>query len=53
MYADYNFYTESYGGKSIAEEDFPRLAAKASALIDKLTFAQAKQKGFDGFLVEV
>ena len=34
MYADYKFYTEVYGGKSIAEEDFPRLAAKASALIE-------------------
>ena len=38
MYADYKFYTENYGGKSVAEGDFPRLAAKASALIDRLTF---------------
>ena len=41
MYADFEFYTEVYGGNSIAEGDFPRLAAKASALIDRLTFGRA------------
>lgn len=43
IYADYKFYSEVYGGKNIAEEDFPRLAAKASALIDRLTFGRASE----------
>ena len=47
MYADYEFYTESYGGRSISEGDFPRLAAKASALIDKLTFGRAAEHSDD------
>lgn len=29
-YADYEFYTSTYYGNVIAEEDFPRLAARAS-----------------------
>lgn len=29
-YADYEFYTGAYYGNVIAEEDFPRLAARAS-----------------------
>lgn len=41
IYADYKFYTDSYGGKAVSEEDFPRLAAKASAYIDNLTFGRA------------
>ena len=47
IYADYKFYTDSYGGKSIAEGDFPRLAAKASALIDHLTFGRAAEHSDD------
>ncbi len=47
IYADYKFYTDSYGGKSVAEEDFPRLAAKASALIDKISFGRAAEHSDD------
>ena len=47
MHADYKFYTETYGGRSIAEGDFPRLAAKASALIDKISFGRATEHAAD------
>ena len=47
MYADYEFYTKNYGGKAVSAEDFSRLAAKASALIDKLTFGRAKEHSDD------
>lgn len=43
IYADYTFYTGTYGGKAVSEEDFPRLAAKASAYIDRLTFGRAAE----------
>ena len=39
-YADYAYYTDSYGGKAIKQEDFPRLAAKASAYLDNITFGR-------------
>lgn len=47
IYADYKFYTDSYGGKAVSAEDFPRLAAKASALIDRLTFGRAAEHADD------
>lgn len=40
-YADYAYYTDSYGGKAVSQEDFLRLAAKASAYLDNLTFGRA------------
>lgn len=36
-YADYKFYTESFGNV-VPETDFPRLAEKASDFIDTMTF---------------
>ena len=36
-YADYKFYTESFGNV-VPEADFPRLAEKASDFIDTMTF---------------
>lgn len=36
-YADYKFYTESFGNV-VPEADFPRLAERASDFIDTLTF---------------
>lgn len=36
-YADYQFYTEEYGGDLIAEKDFPRLSALATAFIRSWT----------------
>lgn len=43
IYADYDFYIGAYGGKAVSAEDFPRLAAKASAYIDRLTFGRAAE----------
>lgn len=36
-YADYKFYTESFGN-IVPETDFPRLAEKASDFVDTMTF---------------
>lgn len=40
-YADYTHYTDEYLGNAIAEADFPRLALRASAQIDRLTYNRA------------
>lgn len=37
IYADYAFYIDEYLGNSIAEEDFPRLASRASEYIKGVT----------------
>ena len=37
MYADYNYYTNSYYGTLIASEDFNRLAMRASDFMDYYT----------------
>lgn len=42
IYADYAFYTATYGGKQIKETDWARFAREASAYIDQLTFARLK-----------
>lgn len=36
-YADYKFYTESFGNV-VSETDFPRLAERASDFVDAMTF---------------
>lgn len=36
-YADYEFYTTSYFGSVVPENDFPRLAERASDFIDLIT----------------
>ena len=41
VYSDYNYYTTVYLGKSISEDDFPRLAMKASTYIDYCTSGRA------------
>jgi len=41
-YADYTYYSTSYLGYSIAEAEFPRLAMKASAALDEMTFGRAE-----------
>lgn len=41
-YVDFTYYATSYLGNAIAEADFPRLANKASQLIDIVTFNRAK-----------
>ncbi len=45
--ADYTYYRDSYGGRAVSEEEFPRLAAKASAYIDRLTFGRAAEHSGD------
>ena len=40
-YADYQFYTAEFLGTAVAQADFPRLAARASVLIDQVTFGRA------------
>ena len=40
-YADYTYYTTTYLGTSIASGDFARLALRASAWVDRLTFQRA------------
>ena len=37
-YAEYDFYTESYFGSVVPENDFDRLAGRASDFVDTLTF---------------
>ncbi len=39
-YADYDFYVGDFLGTAIALADFARLAARASALIDRMTFGR-------------
>jgi len=40
-YADYSYYTTTFLGSAIASSDFPRLALRASAVIDQITFDRA------------
>lgn len=46
-YADYAYYTDNYGGRAVTQEDFPRLAAKASAYLDNITFGRAAENADD------
>ena len=40
MSADYSFYTETYHGTLIPEEDFPFWLGKADARLEELTFGR-------------
>lgn len=42
-YADYEYYTTTYLGSAIKEEDFPRLAMRASSFLDYYTQGRAAQ----------
>ena len=46
-YADYTYYTETYGGKSGKQEDFLRLSAGASAYLDRVTSGRAGEHSED------
>ncbi len=50
MYADYDFYLNSYFGNAIAEEDFPRLSERASDYIRAAT--QGVSDKVDGWQLE-
>lgn len=41
-YADYNYYTDNYGGSAIAQDSFDRLAERASREVYMLTFGRAE-----------
>lgn len=41
VYADYEYYTNTYYGTAIKEPDFPRLSLRASAYIDYYTQGRA------------
>lgn len=43
-YADYEFYSTSYFGKAISEEDFPRLSLRASSFLDYYTQGRAQAR---------
>lgn len=43
VYADYEYYTTTYLGKTISEADFPRLALRASSFLDYYTQGRAAQ----------
>lgn len=45
--ADYTYYTQEYGGKTIAEADFTRHARAASAYVNAITFGRAEKSGLD------
>lgn len=40
-YADFTYYTNTYAGSRVREVDFPGLALRASAWVDRLTFNRA------------
>lgn len=42
-YANFTFYAGTYLGIAIAEADFPRLALRASEIIDRLTYQRAAE----------
>lgn len=43
-YADFAYYTDSYGGTAVSSAvEFARLAAKASAYLDKVTLGRAAE----------
>lgn len=44
IYADYDYYANSYFGRSIQEDDFPRFALRASQYIDYITMGKAEAR---------
>lgn len=42
-YADYEYYTTTYLGTAIKEDDFPRMAMRASSFLDYYTQGRAAQ----------
>ena len=42
MYADYDYYQNSYKGTLIADTDWPRREREASAFIDRITYGRLR-----------
>jgi len=40
-YANFEFYTTQYLGTTLIQAEFPRLAMRASAIVDQVTFGRA------------
>ncbi len=43
IYADYGYYTNTYMGNAIAEEEYPRLATRAGQYLDYITMGRAEK----------
>ncbi len=43
IYADYDYYTKTYMGNAIAEEEYPRLATRAAKYLDYITMGRAEK----------
>ena len=46
-YADYEYYLNTYMGRAVGPEDFPRLSQQASSYIDYITSGRAKAAAGD------
>lgn len=46
-YADYEYYLNTYGGRAVGPDDFPRLSQQASAYIDGITQGRSKTASGD------
>lgn len=46
-YADYEYYTDVYGGRAVPAAEFPRLSARASKYMDKITFGRIAEADND------
>lgn len=44
IYADYDYYLNEYYGRSVPEEDYPRLALRSSQYIDYITQGRAEAR---------
>lgn len=42
MYADYDYYKSTYAGTAIPEEEWPKLARQADAIMDAITFGRLR-----------
>ncbi len=46
-YVDYEYYSETYGGKIITAEDTPKALQKASDTVDVITFNRITERGIE------
>lgn len=49
VYADFEYYAETYLGTAIPEENFPRIVKKASQYINHFTFGRITEENMDEF----
>lgn len=43
MYADYEYYRDTYYGDAVAEADWPKMERAASAYIDRITYNRLRR----------